>query len=263
MNIVITGGSKGIGKGLAIEFSRLGHQVMISGRDQIALDEVTKNHPRISSSICDSTSKPQLQHLWDEAQSQFGRVDIWINNAALARTVWSFLDTPDAEIETMVQTNILGTINASKIAANGMLKQAKDPYRGKIVTVLGGGSDGEYFPGMAVYGTTKRALNYFTDALVHELKDEICVLKVRPGMVITEGVIREAKANYKHFQLTRNLANVLCDTVADVSPFLANKIISTQHSGSKIAWLTPWKIKQRIFKAKFITPPDKFIKFGL
>ncbi|QBY04540.1 SDR family oxidoreductase [Thalassotalea sp. HSM 43] len=262
--IVITGSTKGIGKGLAQEFFNQGHQVVVSGRNQDdanqCANDIGKGSDKVIAVACDTTDKAQVEQLWQAATDRFGAVDIWINNAGLARTVWSILDTPDDEVNTMVTTNMLGTINCCKVVANGMKQQGG----GKIFNMLGGGSDGEYFPGMGIYGTTKRGLDYFTNALSKELKDDhILVGKIRPGMIITEGVIREAKADWDNFQKRRKFANVLCDKVETVAPFLVTNILNFNKTGKKIAWLNPRKMTLRLLGSLLKKPKDKFAEFGL
>jgi NAD(P)-dependent dehydrogenase (short-subunit alcohol dehydrogenase family) len=160
----------------------------------------------------------------------------------------------------MVRTNMLGTINGSRVAAAGMSAQG----HGKLFNVLGGGSDGEYFPGLGIYGTTKRGLNYFTDALVKELADTpVIVGKIRPGMIITEAVIREAKADMENFQKSRRMMNNLVDTVDTVAPFLVDRILATEKSGTKIRWLNGGKIAGRMLKGMIKKRPDQFEPFGL
>ncbi len=264
VNVVITGSTKGIGRGLAAEFARRGHRVMISGRTQAAIDEamaqIGEQPGKLSGRPCNVADKTDVQALWDSAVAELGGVDIWINNAGLARTVWPIADTPDEDIAAMVTTNMLGTIYGSKVAAAGMRAQG----HGKLFNMLGGGSDGEYFPGIAIYGTTKRGLNYFTDALTKELKDTAVIVgKIRPGMIITEGVIREAKADLDNFNKSRKVMNHLCDTVDTVAPFLVDKILQTDKSGRKIRWLNGGKIAARMLAGRFRSQPDKFAPFGL
>ena len=262
--IVITGSTQGIGLGLAEEFCNRGHQVIISGRDQGRIDAALATlDPLAGDAVgqaCDVADSTQVQSLWDRATTEFGQVDIWINNAGLARTVWPILDVPQLEIENMVRTNMFGTINGCRVAARGMIEQG----HGKLFNMLGGGSDGEYFPGLAIYGTTKRGLNYFTDALVKELADtDIIVGKIRPGMVITEAVIREVKENPENFQKSRKMMNNLVDTVQTVSPYLVDKILATAKSGQKIRWLNGGKIAGRMLKGMLKKRPDQFEPFGL
>lgn len=262
--VVITGSTQGIGRGLATEFCQRGHNVVVAGRNPERLAETIEAlsgyQGEADGKTCDVSQHDQVQSLWELATQRFGMVDIWINNAGLARTVWPILEVPQPEIETMVTTNMLGTINGCRVAAAGMVQQGK----GKVFNVLGGGSDGEYFPGLGIYGTTKRGLDYFTNALVKELADTpIIVAKIRPGMIITEAVIREAKADPESFEKSRNMMNNLVDTVETVAPFLVDRILATDKSGTKIRWLNGSKMAGRMLKGMISKRPDQFAPFGL
>ena len=262
--VVITGSTQGIGRGLALEFCRRGHNVVVAGRNAErvtgVLSTLEDEAGQAAGQSCDVAQYDQVQALWDLAVNTFASVDIWINNAGLARTVWPILEIPQGEIETMVHTNMLGTINGSRIAATGMVAQG----HGKLFNVLGGGSDGEYFPGLGLYGTTKRGLDYFTNALVKELADTaIIVAKIRPGMIITEAVVREARADMENFQKSRKMMNNLVDTVETVAPFLVDNILATDKSGTKIRWLNGPKMAGRMLRGMLKTRPDQFEPFGL
>lgn len=265
VNIVITGSSKGIGFGLACEFARTGHNVMISGSSDESVQLALKKMPhglsgRLTGRPCDVTHAAEVQGLWDAAQASFGSVDIWINNAGLARTVWPITETPADQIKQMINTNLLGTALGCKIAASGMLTQGS----GKLFNILGGGSDGEYFPGMGIYGSTKRGMDYLTQALVKELEDSpIIVGKIRPGMVITEGVLREIAADPELFEKSRKTMNVLCDHVETVTPYLVEQMLACEKSGSRIAWLNGRKIGTRMLMSRLRKTPDKFERYGL
>ena len=264
MSVVITGSTQGIGRGLAEEFCRRGFDVVVSGRDPervVQTEAAFSAHPGgCVGQACDVAEIEQVEALWQRAQDSFGRVDIWINNAGLARTVWNILDVPQDQVEAMVRTNMLGTINGSRVAVRGMLNQGV----GKLFNMLGGGSDGEYFPGLGLYGTTKRGLNYFTDALVKELKGEpLIVGKIRPGMIITEAVVREAREDMASFQKSRKMMNNLVDRIETVAPFLVDQMLATDKSGTKIRWLTPAKMTGRMLSGLIRQRPDQFEAFGL
>ena len=266
INIVITGSSKGIGFGLAREFAGRGHQVMLSGSNQASVDTALANMAapdvpgQVQGTACNVSDPVQVQNLWSAATQAFGSVDIWINNAGLARTVWPIKDTPDDQIAQMITSNLLGTALGSKVAVNGMLAQG----HGKLFNMLGGGSDGEFFPGMGIYGSTKRGMDYLTNALVKENADSSLVIaKIRPGMIITEGVLREIEADRENFEKSRKTMNVLCDTIETVAPFLVDGILACEKSGSKIAWLSGGKIGKRMMMERFRKTPDKFVQFGL
>ena len=229
---VITGSTKGIGFALADYAASQGHNVVISGRTQQVVDAaVTKlsGPGQAAGKATDVSDAAQVQALWDFAVEQFGQVDVWINNAGVAYTTNRIVDTSPEDLRTMVTTNIFGTVQGSQVAARGMVAQGS----GRIFNILGGGSDGEYFPGMGLYGTTKRGLDYFTRALVKELKDTpVLVGRVRPGMVVTEGVKREIAADPENFAKRRKIMNALADLPETVAPYLVDQMLAMQKSGS-------------------------------
>ncbi|MEH6568273.1 MAG: SDR family oxidoreductase [Halioglobus sp.] len=263
-NVVITGSTQGIGRGLAAEFCKRGHNVTVAGRSQkklsAALEVLNNSTGKATGMCCDVTRSEEVQALWDHASEQFGTIDIWINNAGLARTTWQILDVPQSEIEAMITTNMLGTINGSRTASTGMKAQGS----GKIFNMLGGGSDGEYFPGMGIYGTTKRGLDYFTNALAKELSGSgVIIAKIRPGMIITDAVVREARQDLASFEKSRSMMNNMVDTIETVAPYLVDRILATEKSGTKIRWLTGGKIAKRMMMARLKKRPDQFEAFGL
>jgi NAD(P)-dependent dehydrogenase (short-subunit alcohol dehydrogenase family) len=263
-NIVITGSTQGIGLGLASELCQRGHQVLISGRDphrvKTAIAALKDPSGKAIGQVCDVADAEAVQALWDRAHAEFGSVDIWINNAGLARTIWPILDVPQKDVETMLSTNMLGTVNGCRVAAGGMREQGQ----GKIFNMLGGGSNGEYFQGLGIYGSTKRGLDYFTNALAKELKGSgVIVAKIRPGMVITEAVLREARDNPEYFEKSRSTMNKLVDTVETVAPFLVDRILQTDRSGVMIRWLTGPKMAGRFAMGLVHKRPDQFEAFGL
>lgn len=263
-NVVITGSTRGIGFGLAREFALRGHNVAIAGRTRQAIDEAIERIGDVSGSLigspCDVADKDAVQALWQQAEASFGGVDIWVNNAGLARTTHNIIEYSDADVKAMVMTNVLGTIHGCQVAGNGMHRAG----HGKIFNMLGGGSDGQYFPGMGIYGTTKRGLDYLTDAMIKEFKHSAVIIgKIRPGMVITEAVIREANDDLENFQKNRKVMNILCDHVETVAPFLVDGILKTSKSGSKISWLTGGKIGRRMLFSRLGKQEDKFARYGL
>jgi len=260
---VITGSTKGIGFALAKYAVSAGHNVAIAGRGAADVQAAASKLGGPGKAIgvaTDVTDAAQVQALWDAAAKAFGRVDVWINNAGVANTTRPIVQITPADVRTMVTTNMLGTIHGSQVAARAMTAQGS----GKIFNILGGGSDGEYFPGMGVYGATKRGLDYFTRALVKELAGTpVLVGRVRPGVLLTEGMIREAKADPAAFAKSRKILNIIGDLPDTVAPHLVERMLATDRTGSKIAWLSGGKIAGRFLTASFKKRPDLFAIAGL
>lgn len=267
MNIVITGSTKGIGKALSTEFAKRGHNLVITGRDEAEVKEAAAALEALNPKVralpvaVDVTDFDAVQGLWDKAAAEFGRIDMWINNAGLAIMTKNVVDNTPDEITRMVRTNMLGTMFGTKVAATGMLKQSGG---GRIVQILGGGSDGRIQKFQTVYSSTKRGLDLFTRAMVKELKDtNVTVQTVRPGILITDGFVREIKSiGPEGFTQWRKALNIMGDHPEDVAPWLVDKILAANKSGQHIQWLTNTKIAARFSMAGF-KKRDLFGRYGL
>lgn len=264
VSAVVTGSTKGIGFALARELVRRGHDVAVSGRTQEAVDEaVGKLLPeaaegaRVIGVPTDVTDAAQVQALWDAAVSAFGSVDLWINNAGVAYTNRTIAETTPDEVATMVGTNMVGTITGAQVAVRGMTAAG----RGQLFNILGGGSDGSVRPGMGVYSATKRGLDMFTQALVKEVEGTpVRVGQVRPGILITDGWLREAASHPEAVSSQRKMVNILSDHVDDVAPYLVERMLASSKNGDSIAWLTNGRMMK-----KFLTggKDDKLARYGL
>lgn len=264
-NVVVTGSTKGVGFALSREFARRGHDVVVSGRTQEAVDDAigkinAEGKGRAIGRPTDVTDKAQVQALWDHAVAELGSVDIWVNNAGVANTTTSVVDTSEHDVRTMVTTNMLGTIFGSQVAVAGMTAAGG----GQLFNVLGGGSDGKIRPRMGVYSTTKRGLDMLTETLIRETKGtNVRVGQIRPGMLITEGWLREAAVAPDQVDQQRKMLNILTDHVDDVAPFLVDGMLNSTKNGDKIAWLTTGRITKRFMTPGYAKKHDIMGRYGL
>lgn len=256
LNVVITGSTRGIGKGLAAEILKRGHHVVVSGRTQAAVDEAIRDlqaaatdGARVAGAPCDVAKREDLQRLWDAAISAFGRVDIWINNAGISHPRQRAGEMHEADINSVQEINLLGMMLATQIALHGMRAQGG----GTIYNMEGFGSNGMVTPGMGLYGASKFALTYFNKALVSETGDgpvKVCYLS--PGIVITDLLKRDMGSNNpKEIARTRRIYNILADRVETVTPWLAERVLQPQKAGSRVAWLTGGKAGRRFMMSLF------------
>jgi NAD(P)-dependent dehydrogenase (short-subunit alcohol dehydrogenase family) len=258
-SVVITGSTQGLGFGYAQEFLRRGHHVVVSGRTQSGVDaaiaRLTAEFPdaaaRVAGLACDVSQLTDVQALWDFAKQRVGRVDIWLNNAGFARTGTRFADNTPAEIEAMVRSNVIGSINAAQVAIAGMRGQGG----GKLyLTLGGGGASGRVVPGMTVYSTTKRAVKYLADCLVKERREaqdeSILVGTISPGVNITEGMLRELRALpvTERAKAIKQL-NFIGEHVETTTPWIVERILADTRQGNDITWLTSGRLAKRAFAA--------------
>ena len=183
---VITGGSRGLGLGIAQAFTRAGAAVVIASRSQSSVDaavqQLRAGGRRASGMALDVADLHQVDSLAAFALSEFGRLDIWVNNAGQAGPYGPTLGFDPQDFYSVVQTNILGVYNGSRAAMQHFTAQ----HSGKLINVLGHG----YKKPLAwqnAYGSSKIWVHSFTLALAEETKDSgVGVFAFNPGMVLTE-----------------------------------------------------------------------------
>lgn len=251
-NVVITGSTRGIGLGLAREFHRRGHNVVISSRGGAAVERalaqvLAEPHGgRAIGQACDVSDEAQVQALWDVAVAALGPVDIWINNAGLAGPRKNIDQLSRADIAPVIATNVWGMIWGTKVPLAGMAQQG----HGKIFNFEGFGSDGMSAPGLTIYGSTKRALTYFTKSVNKEIKGSPVLLgTISPGIVVTD-LLEEAKdTDPDRWARTKKFYNILADQVETVAPFIVTEVLKASKPGTAIKWLTTPKAIWRFMTA--------------
>ena len=182
--VLITGASSGIGRETAIEFAKLGANLILVARRKDKLkqteDELKKYNVSILACQCDVSKKDQVKEMSETVLEKFSSVDILINNAGFA-IYGSVSDLSISDIESQMETNYFGMVYCIKNFLPSMLKKES----GHIVNVASvAASFG--LPGIASYCASKFAMLGFSEGLKHELKDTgIEITVVSPIMVRT------------------------------------------------------------------------------
>lgn len=249
---VITGSSRGIGFGLARELLQRGANVVVTGRSQEAVDKAVAElgqPERVLGVACDVTAPADVQALWDAAAGRFGRVDIWINNAGTTTNPVPLWEVGSDELRQTVETNLLGTLHGMQVAARGMRAQGG----GQIFNVEGMGSKGEVQVGLLPYACTKAAVGYLDKAFLKELKGSpVQLCRIRPGINVTEHLLHGSEhLDPARWEKTKKVFNILGDLPETTTPWLAERILATRKTGTRIAWLSTPKIAWRFTVAPF------------
>jgi NAD(P)-dependent dehydrogenase (short-subunit alcohol dehydrogenase family) len=253
---IVTGGTRGIGAGLVRDFLRCGWDVAYSGTTEKSIEKsllsLSEQFDKANyiALKCDVTIEKDLNILLESTLTRFGRVDIWVNNAGVANEQAPFHQiSPDVFMK-IIDINIKGLMLSTYVAYNRMLLQGF----GAIYNMEGLGSDGRILYGLAPYGTTKRAVRYFTDAFAKEVKNgPVIVGTISPGMVMTDMTLAPLRKDpTKNKQLVR-IYNILADDPDTVTPFLVHEMIKNKKNEAKISWLSSWKVMNRFISAPFIT----------
>jgi NAD(P)-dependent dehydrogenase (short-subunit alcohol dehydrogenase family) len=252
--VAITGSTRGIGYGLASSFLDLGCAVVVSSRTAEAVAKavarLSARHgaDRLLGHVCDVTEFDQVQALWDAAKARFGQVHIWVNNAGLSNPMMKFWEHPAERFQSVVETNLVGTMYGCKVAVQGMLEQGF----GTIYNLEGFGSDGRKMDGLTLYGVTKCGLRYLDDALAKELEGTpVRIGAFRPGMVITDLVTGEYDQSSEEWERAKKVFNIIADRPETVTPWLAERALENEKNGARIAWSSSLRIGLRFLTSRF------------
>ena len=183
--VIITGASSGIGKACAWIFAQAGAQVVLASRNLEKLNLVCKELQEDGftalSVQADVSKEADCQRLISEAIAAFQGVDVLINNAGITSDQ-IFLRMKDEEWDKVIDTNLNGVFNLTKIFVKNMIKNKK----GRIINISSiSGLMGN--PGQVNYSSSKSALNGFTKSLAKELGSRnITVNCVAPGYIDTD-----------------------------------------------------------------------------
>lgn len=181
---VITGGSRGIGLELARRLLQENAKVAICARKQDGLDaaaEELKGGDDLIPVPAHIARENEVNILFEQVKSRFGRVDILINNVGMNLMTPSVVEVESATWQKIIDSNLTGTYYCSRTAAKIMKEQGS----GKIVSISSlAGSRAA--PGMGIYGIAKAGIEMMTRVLAVELaSDNIQVNAVAPCMVKT------------------------------------------------------------------------------
>ncbi len=185
-SVIITGASRGIGEAAARKFAELGAKVLLSARstgdiERIA-DEINADGGTAIALATDVAVFGQVQAAIDLAQSQFGGVDVLINNAGLLDPVSRLESSDVAAWDKVIDVNVKGVYYGMRAAVPVM----KSAGGGTIITI-GSGAATSALEGWSHYNTSKAAVHHL-NACLHgeEGENGIRALVLSPGTVATE-----------------------------------------------------------------------------
>jgi len=186
MNIIITGGTKGIGKAIAEKFAKEGFNIAICARTKADLKKVKKELKTLNTAISvltmqvDMQSKKQVEKFAKKILKEWGSMEVVVNNAA-AFLQGTLLEEPDGFLESMMATNVYGSYYLTRKLLPNLIKQQK----GHIFNICSVASK-KVYPDCSSYVISKFALLGFSKVLRHELMDKhIKVTSVIPGATLT------------------------------------------------------------------------------
>lgn len=188
-SVVVTGATRGIGKGIARVFARAGAHVLITGRDgaaaQATVDELSRlGEGSVGFLLADVASAEDCRRMADEAVSRHGGIDVLCANAGIFPDV-RLKDMTEADMDLVYATNVKGTM----LAVQACLPALTVSGRGRIILTSSITGPITGYPGWSHYGASKAAqLGFMRTAAIELAPLGITVNAVLPGNVATEGL---------------------------------------------------------------------------
>lgn len=258
-NVVITGSARGFGFAMLKDFYLTDsfNVVLLDVSEEnlkIAKEELEKLNKKgkVLSFIADVTNDESISKVIADVKTELGSIDIWINNAGVNQMMKPIWEVDTKTISRLIDIDLKGTIICSK----EIMKFYKEQGYGQIYNVEGFGSNDAYQVGLSIYGTAKRGVTYFTEALVNEIKKSnlnVQVGKITPGIMITN-FINHNLGDGEKFELpekTKMVYNILGDYPETIADFMVKKIVKNKKNGAKFTWLSNARAFLRFMKAPF------------
>jgi len=256
--VVITGSGRGLGFEMAKVFHANNYSVVLNDinaqRLEAAKAELSAlpGEGKVFTCAGDISKTEDIAHLWDYAAESCGTVDMWINNAGVNQPMRAIWELTEAEIDAVLNIDLRGAIMGSRIAMQKMSEQGN----GAIYNVEGYGSNDAKMLGLNLYGTSKRAVTHFTQALAMESAERntgVLVGLISPGIMITDFTVK-ALGDKEAIDLpekTKKVYNILGDYPDVVAKFLVTGMLKNTKNNAKIEWLTNRKAAWRFMTAGF------------
>ncbi len=224
MNIIVTGGSAGIGKQAALYLARdKNNQVLITGRNKATLGEVIKSAEgnNIKYLVADFTKLHLTPDTFrDTVDKYFDSIDILINNAGCLYNE-SFLETGDNEAREMMEVNFF----APMFVIRSLFSKMKEGAHIVNISSMGGFQGSVKFPGLAWYSASKAALTCITECLAVEFSEsKIRVNCLALGSARTE-MLEKAFPGYKSPVSAEEMGKLIGDFALTGGRYFNGKII--------------------------------------
>lgn len=241
---LITGASRGIGRGIALELARLGYDLVLNFRSNLeAAREAAAQCRSISSSIRVETVQGDISQAADRAElirfarEQFPRLDLLVNNAGIApKQRVDLLELSEESYDELLAVNLKAPFFLSQLAARWMLENSAPDFRPKIVTIS---SISAYTASVqrADYCIAKAGLAMLTKLFAARLAEAgINVYEIRPGIIETD-MTAVVKSKYdaligggltpiKRWGQPEDIGRAVAAIARDLLPFSTGEVIN-------------------------------------
>ena len=232
---VITGGTRGIGKQIAISLAKNGYDIAINYRTENddlknLINQINEIGVKISTYKCDVSDFSSSEEFIKSIISEFGKIDVLINNAGITKD-GLLMRMKKEDFQSVIDVNLVGTFNITRNVIPHMIK-AKAGRIVNISSVVGVSGNA----GQTNYSASKAGIIGFTKSLAKEVASRnITVNAVAPGFIQTQmtDVLKDdvkeeilKQIPLKRFGTTEDVANVVKFLVSEESTYITGQVIN-------------------------------------
>jgi NAD(P)-dependent dehydrogenase (short-subunit alcohol dehydrogenase family) len=237
---LVTGGSRGIGRSIALAFAEAGADLVVSSRNkrppelEKVAEEIKAMGKKALSVPAHVGKKEDLQELVQKTLQAFGRIDILVNNAGANPILSSMVDLEEDSFEKVLEVNLKGAFLLSKAVAREMIKQGGG---GRIINMSSVSGLRARADGTGAYCISKAAMNMMTQVMARELAPHnILVNAIAPGSIKTEfsrvnwtdperKALRIREIELKRFGEPEEVAGIALFLASEAGSFVTGEII--------------------------------------
>jgi 2-deoxy-D-gluconate 3-dehydrogenase len=234
---LVTGGSRGLGKAIALALAENGAEVVICGRKQEnldqAVDEFGKTGKNVVAKVANVGKSQDVAALFQEIEERYDKLDILVNNVGMNILTPSVSDSDEGLWDKIIETNLKGTY----LAAGRAVKLMKKSGKGKIINISSIAAK-KAAMGMGIYCVAKAGVEMLTRVLAVELaQDKINVNAVAPCVVRTqfsqpfwsnEGLLKEITRTIPMGRIaeTEDVVGTVLFLASGLSDFITGEVIN-------------------------------------
>jgi NAD(P)-dependent dehydrogenase (short-subunit alcohol dehydrogenase family) len=241
--VVVTGSTRGYGYAIAESLLEAGAAVAVTGRTRQAVDHalaILQFKGRVSGFLLDVRNEDQVYKLVEDVLGEFGRIDIWVNNAGYSNAAGLMLEMNPQEALDMFMTNNLGVLQCTQAIMRYMLPRRQ----GVLVNIYGNGSFLRPASPTGLYGATKAWMTSFTRSLAKELQGSgVQILGFSPGMLTTDMLTSPNVVGERGREMLTNYGFVL-RFLGKPAKYASDKLVKTLASNrgefTEVKLLKPW-----------------------
>lgn len=209
--IVITGGTRGLGKAMALGFLEYEAKVIVCSREEKRPEDLDEKVLWIKTDV---TKENEMKNLADEVVEKFGKLDIWINNAGIGMDHESIEEVDSTLAHKVMEVNFFGTFFGSR----SVMKYMKKQKSGTIINIISSRAF-DPSPLSSVYSSSKWAVRGFTELLRKNFgMENVSVIGIYPAGMQTDFFGKNKPIDYENYMESEFVANKIIENLKKEKP---------------------------------------------